>query len=89
LSPAFDLNPVPTDIKPRLLATSIDVDGDPTASLEGAMQVARQFGLSASAASGIAGEVRAAVATWRKEGAKHGLRAAECDRMASAFELAV
>jgi serine/threonine-protein kinase HipA len=27
LSPAYDLNPVPTDIKPRVLTTAIDLDG--------------------------------------------------------------
>lgn len=33
LSPAYDLNPVPVDIKPRLLTTAINED-DGTASLE-------------------------------------------------------
>jgi hypothetical protein len=34
LSPAYDLNPVPTDIKPRILSTAINED-DNTASLAG------------------------------------------------------
>ena len=33
LSPAYDLNPVPTDIKPRVLTTAIDLE-DRTASLK-------------------------------------------------------
>jgi serine/threonine-protein kinase HipA len=37
LSPAYDLNPVPTDIKPRILTTAIDLE-DTTASLKLALQ---------------------------------------------------
>ena len=33
LAPAYDVNPVPVDIKPRVLSTAIDLD-DATASLE-------------------------------------------------------
>src|SRR5580658_5741151 len=39
LSPAYDLNPVPADIKPRVLTTTIDMD-DGTASLRLAYDVA-------------------------------------------------
>jgi len=39
LSPAYDLNPVPTDIKARILSTAINED-DNTASLPLAMDVA-------------------------------------------------
>src|ERR1700686_899302 len=42
LSPAYDLNPVPTDIKPRILSTAINED-DNTASLALAMEVAGYF----------------------------------------------
>jgi serine/threonine-protein kinase HipA len=85
LSPAYDLNPVPVDIKPRVLTTAIDLD-DGTASLKLALDVAGYFKLSAREAAQIAAEVGKAVATWRKVAAKLGLRAAEVDRMASAFE---
>jgi serine/threonine-protein kinase HipA len=44
LSPAYDLNPVPTDIKPRILSTAINED-DNTASLALAMEVAGYFEL--------------------------------------------
>lgn len=85
LSPAYDLNPVPTDIKPRILSTAIDEE-DTTASLDLAFGVARQFGLSAADAKRIACEVGEVVATWRQEAAAQHLSVAEIDRMASAFE---
>jgi serine/threonine-protein kinase HipA len=85
LSPAYDLNPVPTDIKPRILTTTIDLD-DGTASLNLALEVAGYFELGAGEAHKIAGQAGQAVATWRKAAAKLGLTAAEMDRMASAFE---
>jgi serine/threonine-protein kinase HipA len=44
LAPAYDLNPVPTDIKPRVLTTSISVD-DGTASLKLALKVSEYFEL--------------------------------------------
>lgn len=85
LSPAYDLNPVPTDIKPRVLTTAIDLD-DGTASLKLAYEVAPYFDLNSREAREIAGEVGKAVASWRKEAAKFGLPEAEMDRMASAFD---
>src|SRR5207253_249382 len=44
LSPAYDLNPIPVDIKPRILTTAINED-DNTASLALAMEVAEYFDL--------------------------------------------
>ena len=44
LAPAYDVNPVPIDIKPRVLATAIDRD-DNTASLDLVMSVAGYFEL--------------------------------------------
>jgi serine/threonine-protein kinase HipA len=85
LSPAYDLNPVPTDIKPRVLTTTIDLDNG-TASLKLALQVAGYFELGEDEAHRIAAQVGQAVAKWRKRAAKLGLTAAEIDRMASAFE---
>ncbi len=85
LSPAYDLNPVPTDIKPRVLTTAIDLD-DGTASLKLALQVAGYFELSEDQTHKITGQVGRAVASWRQEAKKLGLSAAEIDRMASAFE---
>jgi len=85
LSPAYDLNPVPTDIKPRVLTTAIDLD-DGTASLKLALEVASYFELGEEEAHKIAGQVGQAVAAWRREAKKLGLTPAEIDRMASAFE---
>jgi serine/threonine-protein kinase HipA len=85
LAPAYDLNPVPLDIKPRVLTTTIDeVDG--TASLELAFGVAEHFGLKSDAAKGIAAEIRASVANWHTAAKTFGLSRGEIDRMASAFE---
>ena len=85
LSPAYDLNPVPTDIKPRMLATAISED-DNTASVDLAFDVAGYFELSHAKARRIASEVGAAVSRWRRVAARQGLTRQEIDRMASAFE---
>jgi len=85
LSPAYDLNPVPTDIKPRILSTAINED-DGTASLALAMSVDRYFELDAAKARDIAKQVGKAVSKWRAEAARHGLGKNEIDRMASAFD---
>lgn len=85
LSPAYDLNPVPVDIKPRILTTAINED-DNTASLDVAMGVAPYFELDDAHARADAGAVARAVATWRDEATRHGLTKEECARMASALE---
>jgi serine/threonine-protein kinase HipA len=85
LSPAYDLNPVPTDIKPRILTTAISED-DSTASLPLAMDVAKYFELDAAKARDIAGQVGNATSKWRAEATRHGISKHEIDRMASAFE---
>ncbi|MHB8656258.1 MAG: type II toxin-antitoxin system HipA family toxin [Terriglobia bacterium] len=85
LSPAYDLNPVPTDIKPRILATAINEDNN-TASLALAMEVSGYFHLDPAYARKIAAQVGKVVSTWRDEASRHGLSKAEIDRMASAFE---
>lgn len=85
LSPAYDLNPVPVDTKPRVLSTAIDLD-DSTASLELAMQVASYFEINLDEARQIAYEVGTAVHSWRKVAKDLGLGASQIDRMSSAFE---
>ena len=85
LSPAYDLNPVPTDIKPRILTTAIN-EHDGTASLALAMSVAKYFKLDAAKTRAIAKQVGKAVSTWRNEAAHHGVGKNEIDRMTSAFE---
>ena len=85
LSPAYDLNPTPTDIKPRILSTAIDLI-DPSASLDVAASVAHYFDLDNLQAKGIFKEVGSATALWREEAAKLKIKKVEIDRMASAFE---
>ena len=85
LAPAYDINPVPVDIKPRILTTTID-EADGTASLDLAYQVAEHFGLRPDKARTIAREVGAAVNNWRTTAKALGLSTGEIDRMASAFE---
>ncbi len=85
LSPAYDLNPTPTDIKPRILSTAIDLI-DSTASLDLALDVAHYFGVDSIQAKQTLKEVGGATALWQKEAAKLKIKKAEMDRMASAFE---
>jgi serine/threonine-protein kinase HipA len=85
LAPAYDLNPMPTDIKPRILTTAID-EADGTASLDLAYAVASHFGVKPAKARTIARDVGAAVAGWRETAKAIGLTSREIDRMASAFE---
>ncbi len=85
LAPAYDLNPVPVDVKPRVLSTAIDFDA-PAASLATAFEVAEYFRLSPPQARTIAEEVGRAVAKWRTQAARLGLSKPECDRMESAFD---
>ncbi|MCY4074639.1 MAG: type II toxin-antitoxin system HipA family toxin [Acidobacteria bacterium] len=85
LSPAYDLNPVPADVRPRVLSTSIHAD-DPAASLDLALQTAELYGLGAGEARLIASEVAAAVTTWRDAARSLGASRRDIDRMASAFE---
>jgi len=86
LAPAFDLNPVPVDLKPRVLSTAIGIDGDPSASLELAFEVAEYFGLDAAGARDTVGEVARSVGRWRHVAGAGGLSPGEIDRMSSAFE---
>lgn len=85
LSPAYDLNPTPTDIKPRILSTAIDLI-DPSASLDVAVSVAHYFDLDNEQAKKIFKEVGSATALWREEAAKLKIKKVEIDRMISAFE---
>jgi serine/threonine-protein kinase HipA len=85
LSPAYDLNPVPVEVKPRVLTTNIDLD-DGTASIELVLSVAEYFGLSSSRAREVIAEVAKPVGTWRREAAGLGIARAESEKMSSAFD---
>lgn len=84
LSPAYDINPTPAEIAPRMLTTSIDFQ-DNSASLETAMRVANDFRLKKEEALSMIKEVASAVKQWRSLASELGLSKRECDRMSSAF----
>ncbi len=64
LSPAYDLNPVPPDLKARVLTTNIDLD-EGTCSLD-LLEVASGFsGPTLVQARAIIKEVATVTATWR------------------------
>lgn len=85
LSPAYDLNPMPADVRPRIHALALN-ETDRTASFEVALEMAPRFGLKHAGARAVARDVATSVRTWRAEGAKLGLTRKDLDRMASAFE---
>jgi serine/threonine-protein kinase HipA len=85
LSPIYDINPTPIEIKPRLLTTAIDFN-DNAASLDTALSVANDFRLSNHTAKAIISEVFQAVTHWRMIAKNFNLNQSEIDRMSSAFE---
>ncbi len=85
LSPAYDVNPTPAEIKPRILSTLIDYESD-MASIETALSVTDEFRLSREQAEQIMHDVAEAVSNWRNVAAQSDLSKREIDRMASAFE---
>jgi serine/threonine-protein kinase HipA len=85
LSPAYDLNPTPTDLKARILTTNIDLD-EGTCSLDLVENAAEYFGLGLAQARTVIKEVAAATTTWRVVAKEVGARPAEINRMSSAFE---
>jgi serine/threonine-protein kinase HipA len=87
LSPAYDLNPVPAEIKPRFLSTAIGEDpNDTSASLLLAFEVARYFGLEDEEARSVALEVAHVTRHWADRAERMGIPGAEIDLMSSAFE---
>jgi serine/threonine-protein kinase HipA len=85
LSPIYDVNPTPEEVHPRILKTKIDYD-EGSASLDLALSVALEFGLSQVEAKRIAKEVGRAVSQWRDVARNLGITTAEIERMSSAFE---
>lgn len=85
LAPAYDLNPMPVDVKPRHHALTLD-ETDDEASLDTCLSVAGAFGLKQLQAKAIAGAVGEAVSHWRAVAAASGLTGAQVERMASAFD---
>jgi serine/threonine-protein kinase HipA len=86
LSPAYDINPVPTDVRPRILSTAILDGDDRSASMTLAYEAADYFGISKSDARESARSIAQVVSRWRTAAMDLGATKRECDRMASAFE---
>jgi serine/threonine-protein kinase HipA len=85
LSPVYDLNPVPSDIRPRILTTNISLD-EATCDIDLALSVSEFFGLALGVAKDIAKEVATATSSWREVAASLDARRSEIDRLHSAFE---
>jgi len=85
LSPAYDLNPVPADLKARMLTTNIDLE-ESTCSLDLLEASAEYFALSLPEARSILKEVAVATSSWRSVAKEVGTNGKEIHRMASAFE---
>ena len=85
LSPIYDVNPTPTDLKARVLTTNIDLD-EGTCSIDLLEEAAEYFGLGLAPARRIIKDVATVTATWREVASEVGARATEINRMASAFE---
>ena len=85
LSPAYDLNPVPADLKARVLTTNINLD-EGTCSLDLLESASDYFSLGLASARTIIKEVAMVTSTWRNVAREVGARSAEINRMASAFE---
>ena len=85
LSPVYDLNPTPTDVRPRILTTNINLD-EGTCDLDLVLSTAEFFGIGLQEAKLIAKDIAKVTATWREVAAAAGASRNEIRRMASAFE---
>ncbi len=85
LSPLYDVNPTPLEVRPLRLSTAID-DVDVRASLPLALSVAESFGLTPEEARVRARDIVAVTTQWRQIAATLGLSARDVGRISSAFE---
>ncbi len=85
LSPAYDLNPVPADLKARVLTTNINLE-EGTCSVDLLEAASEFFGLTLRQAREIIKQVAKVTARWRDTAKAAGARAGAITRMASAFE---
>ena len=85
LSPVYDLNPTPVDVRPRILTTKITLD-EATCDLDLVLSSAEYFSLALKDARQIVSEVAKITVKWREVAAEAGASNAEIQRMASAFE---
>ncbi len=85
LSPIYDLEPTPVEIKSRFLRTSIN-EADHTASLELAYEVAELFEFKPTEARKEAKKIADVIKYWNKDAAELGICRQEIELMSSAFE---
>jgi serine/threonine-protein kinase HipA len=85
LSPVYDLNPTPQDVRARVLSTSISPE-DANCSIPLALEQAPYFNIKQDEAKQIIHSVGQAVSTWRGVASKAGQTPSQIERMASAFE---
>ena len=85
LSPAYDINPTPPDLKARILATNINFD-DGTCSIELLRSVAEEFSLKLADADVLIRDVARVTRTWRQAARQRGAAEPEIRRMEGAFE---
>ena len=85
LAPAYDINPTPRTIKPRILTLPVE-NNDATASLETAIAVSPQFGLKLSDAKLVIRNMSRITSRWRSYAAKVGITAGDIAFMETAFE---
>lgn len=85
LAPAYDMNPSPPHIMPRIHALALN-EIDHTSSIDTVMSVSKDFGLALADARTVAGEVATAVRGWKTAAAKVRLSKDDIAFMAGAFE---
>ena len=85
LSPVYDLNPTPTDVRPRILTTNINLD-EATCDIDLALSSAEYFSLALKDAKTLIKEVATATSDWRSVAAAAGAGQSEINRLATAFE---
>ena len=85
LSPTYDVNPTPPDIKARILTTNINFD-DGTCSIDLLRSVAEEFSLELADADALIRDVAQVTGTWRDAARRRGAAEPEIRRMEGAFE---
>lgn len=85
LSPIYDLNPTPSDVRPRVLTTNINLD-ESTCDVDLALSSSEFFSLGTKEAKSMIKDVAVVAATWRAVAMAAGATQKEINRIASAFE---
>ena len=80
LSPAYDLNPVPRDVKPLILSTNVSLD-EATGSIKLALEQAEYFDLKKQQATEIIMDVVCATSQWKYVASNIGIKESEIKRM--------